>query len=235
MVINATLNTTLNETLNTTTGVIASKATNFANFLGVFIPLVLFRLWDIIAAPFRNSEMLWIIFPLALTFIVLEFYFDRHGTEELGWAAAVANSLILFIVAIDLIKHSFHYAPPWKVAKVVFLAVFTKETLPIEPQVLILIVFLALLGIFITIVNYFHLLPKKMAFEVSGHPPINFLAFFAIVVVYSTDTAHPVPLDIPALIAGVLLYLILLFIVFSVRRGLRNKLHGSGGRTWVNS
>ena len=83
----------MNETLNGTLNV--SNITAKAIGTGVdvaqsFLPLVLHRMWELVAAPFRHPEMLWILFPLFLTLIVLEFYFDRHGDDELGWAAAVA-------------------------------------------------------------------------------------------------------------------------------------------------
>lgn len=193
-----------------------------------FMPLVLQRLWDLIAAPFRHQEMLWIIFPLLLTLIVLEFYFDRHGDEELGWAAAVANSLVLFIVAIDLVKHSFPGDTPWQVLSQVVLAVFTSAELSLEPQVLILILFVGTLGVIVTLINYYHLLPRKLAFEVSGHPPVNYLAYLAIVIVYTSHTGHAVPLDIPTLVAAALLYVFLLLVFFYVRKMYRRVRHGRG-------
>ena len=197
------------------------------------VPLIFTHLWDLIAAPFRYTEMLWIIFPLALTFLVLEFYFDRHGDEELGWAAAVANALILLIVALDLLKHSFHNATPWVVLKEIILSIFTDATLPLPPQNLILIVFLGVLGVGITVINYYHLLPRKLAFEMSSHPPVNFLAYFAITIVYSAGTAHEIPLTIPTLIAGVLLFFLVLLLVFLIRRGVQNVFLGRGrGGNW---
>lgn len=196
-----------------------------------FVPLVFMRLWDLAMAPFREPEMLWIIFPLLLTLIVLEFYFDRHGDDELGWAAAVANSLILFIVAMDLIRHSFPGETPWQVFKDLGVAAFTDATLPLEPQVLLLILFIGALGVGITVVNYYHLLPRKLAFEISGHPPVNFLAYFAIAIVYSSGKGHPIPLDLATLLGGVVLYLLLLLAVFSVKRAFRRLIAGSAGRS----
>ena len=215
----------MNETVNTTGEIVntpdmVGKAGEVAASGWEYIPLILERMWDLISAPFKHHEMLWILLPLILTFVVLEFYFNRHRDDELGWAAAVANSLILFIVAIDLLKHSFHYASPFVVFKEVGVAAFTEATLPLAPQVFIMIIFLGLLGIVITIVNYYHLLPSKLMFEVSGHPPVNFLAFMAIVIVYTTGTDHAVPLDIPTLIAGVVVYVIVLYAMHLVRRSL---------------
>lgn len=185
-----------------------------------FVSLVFDRLWDLVTAPYHHPEMLWIIIPLAFTFIVMEFYFSRHRDEELGWGAAVANSLILIIVAIDLLKHSFHYAPPWTVLKEILLAAFGDVHLELAPQVVLLILFLGALGLAITIINYFHLLPRKVAFELSGHPPINFLAYFAIAIVYSTSGTHEIPFDIATLIAGALLFIIIIMIVFGLRKSI---------------
>jgi hypothetical protein len=226
----AVANLSLNASLNATNATLLDKASDVASVAQSFLPLVLSRMWDLVAAPFRNQEMLWIIFPLLLTFIVLEFYFDRHGDEELGWAAAVANSLILLIVALDLLKHGFHQATPWAVLREIALAIFTDSTLPLEPQVLLLILFVGALGVAITLINYYHLLPRKLAFEVSGHPPMNYLAYFAIVIVYSTGTTHEIPLDLATLIAGALLYVMLLVLFFFARRFVRNAFGGSGGR-----
>ena len=173
-----------------------------------FIPLLFSRLWD------------WIIFPLLFTLIVMEFYYDRNRNEELGWGSAIANSLILIIVSIDLLKHAFHYASPFVVLKEIGAAIFSDAVLPLEPQVLILILFLGILGISITIVNYFHLMPRKLAFIISGHPPVNYLAYFAIVIVYSTGTSHPVPFDIITLIAGAVLFVLLCVVFFSIKKGI---------------
>jgi len=219
-----------NEIINTTLAKVSEKASDAAAVAHSFLPLIFIRLWDLVAAPFRNPQMLWIIFPLFFTFIVMEFYFERHGDEELGWGAAVANSLILIIVSIDLIRHSFHQAAPWEVLREIALAIFGDQELPVAPVVLILVLFLGALGLAITLINYFHLLPRKLAFELSGHPPINFLAYFSIAIVYSVGTEHEIPLDIPALIAGVILFLLLLLAVFGLRRLFGRFLGGRGSR-----
>ena len=229
---NITADALANATAPLTNLSLLDKASGAAAVAQGIIPLILARLWDLVAAPFRHPEMLWIIFPLALTFIVLEFYFDRHGDEELGWAAAVANALILLIVALDLLKHSFSNATPWVVVKEIALAAFTDATLPLPSQNLILILFLAALGVAITIINYYHLLPRKLAFEMSSHPPVNFLAYFAIAIVYSAGTETEIPLDIPTLIAGALLFFLVLVLVFLIRRGVSNFFVGQGRGNW---
>lgn len=227
-VVNETLNASVNATSNATSllNETIMKAADAAVTMQSFLPLVFVRLWELLSAPFRHQEMLWIIFPLFFTLIVMEFYYDRHDDEELGWGAALANSLILIIVSIDLLKHSFHYATPFVVLKEIVLAAFTDANLPLAPQVLILILFLGALGLTITIINYYHLLPRKMAFIISGHPPINFLAYFAIAIVYSTGTSHEIPFDIATLAAGFLLFIVILVIVFSIKKFVQRILGG---------
>jgi hypothetical protein len=228
MAVSTAVNETVNATLNASAPV-ASNATTLLNetiakagivatVFQSFVPLVLLRLWDLIAAPFRHTEMLWIIIPLFFTLIVMEFYYDRHADEEMGWGAAVANSLVLIFVAIDLIKTAFSGATPWTVLKDIVLSIFTSSSLPIEPQVLILVLFIGALGISITLINYFHLLPRKIAFIISSHPPVNYLAYFAIAIVYSTETTNPIPFDLATLIAGAILFVLILLVVFGLKK-----------------
>jgi hypothetical protein len=203
-------NETLNETL--------MKVNETAVAAPSFIALVFVRLWELIIAPLRETEMLWIIFPLIFTLLVMEFYYARHRDEELGWGAAIANSMVLIFVAIDLIKTAYNYATPWAVAKNVVLAIFGEGSLAIPVQVFILISFIFLLGLGLTIINYFHLMPRQVAYVVSGHPPVNFLAYFAIIIVYSAKTEHAIPFDMATLVAGAILFILILVIVFSVRK-----------------
>jgi hypothetical protein len=216
MALNGTFNVTVNSTFNATNSSIltAERVVSVQSF----VPLVFSRLWDLIAAPFRHGEMLWIILPLFFTLIVMEIYYDRHRDEELGWGSALANSLVLVFVAIDLIKTSFDHATPWEVFSQCMVAAFTDASLEVPSQVVLLILFLGVLGIAVTIINYFHLLPRKMMYVISGHPPINFLAYFAIAIVYSTGSAHEIPFDMATLIAGALLFVILCLIVFGIKK-----------------
>lgn len=206
----------LNSTLLNATGTVAGPGFFASTF--TFLLAVLASLWDLVAAPFRHGEMLWIVLPLIFSLVVMEFYFERHWDEELGWAAAVANSLILIFVAIDLIKTAFGAVTPWHFLRMVLLAALGEGSIPISPQVLILILFVGFLGVSFTLVNYLHLLPKKIAFSVSGHPPINYLAYFAIAIVYSQETGRPIPFDLATFVAGGLLFILLLVLVFIVKK-----------------
>jgi hypothetical protein len=220
---NATVDATSNVTAaaNSTLSKAAGQAAELLPATQSFFPLIFIRLWDLLAAPFRHGEMFWIIIPLFFTLIVMEFYYDRHDDEELGWGATVANSLVLIFVAIDLVKESFGRQTPWTVGKSVVLAFFSDGALPVSFQVVLLIGFLGALGLVLTLISYFHLMPRKIMFNIAGHPPVNFLAYFAIAIVYSTNSSHPIPLDLATCVAGVLLFLIILFVVFGLKRTAR--------------
>lgn len=189
-----------------------------SGFLWV-IAAVISRFWELVSAPFVHTQMQWIIIPLILTFFLTEFYFFRHTDEELGWNAALVNSLVLVFVAIDLTKTVFHDQPPLMVAKLFGQSLSTGENL----SMFLVIIFIGCLGFGLAAINYFHLLPRKIAFILSSHPPINFIAYFAIVMVYSTNDGAPLPLDSYTVAAAVILFTILMAIIFMLQRVLGSR------------
>jgi hypothetical protein len=191
----------------------------FVSIFTTLIPSVASRFWDLVSAPFYHSHMQWIIIPLILTFLLTEFYFFRHTDEELGWNAALINSMVLVFVAIDLTKTVFDEAPPLEVARLFGTALTTGEHI----SMFLVIIFIGGLGLGLAVINYFHLLPRKIAYMLSSHPPINFIAYFAIVQVYSRKAGHPVPLDTYTVIAATLLFTILVAIIFALQKLLGSK------------
>ncbi len=193
---------------------IGSSANILLSFFTVGIPSIIFRFWDLIAAPFKHTHMQWIIIPLIATFVISEFYFFRHTEEELGWNAALMNSLVLVFVAIDLTKTVFDHASPWEVLKLFFGGLSTGEHL----GSFLVIGFVGGLGLALVIINYFHMLPRKMAYTLSSHPPVNFIAYFAVVMVYSAKDGDPIPLNGYTVIAATLLFILVLAAVFWTQR-----------------
>jgi len=123
----------------------------------------------------------------------MEFYFARYREEELGWNTAFGNTLVLIFVTIDLAKH-----------------VYYKTQLTVTPETAIVIAIL-FLGILMTSVDYWHLLPKKIAYDVSSKLPINFIAYAAIILVY-TDRSY-IPLDYITGIAFLFILVVLAILV----------------------
>ncbi|MBT4334245.1 hypothetical protein HOD61_00300 [archaeon] len=154
------------------------------------MPLVLERTIEIAKSPIINTEMIWLLAPLIITLLAMEFYFGRYKDEELGWNSAYGNALVLVFVSASLAKHIYMNELYFSLVKLSAVAV---------------VIFM---GLELMFIDFFHILPKKIAFNISSKVPINFLAFVAIVLVYTE-----LPLDNITLIAFVVLLLLLLMFI----------------------
>ncbi len=125
------------------------------------------RIIEIVNSPIKTLEMLWLLVPLLLTLFLMELYFGRYQDEELGWNTAFGNVILLIFVAAYLANHIYTNELYFDVTKITVTAT------------------VILFGIILMIVDFFHLLPKKIAFQISSKLPINFLAFSAIILVYT--------------------------------------------------
>lgn len=143
--------------------------------------LIVDRFIDLVTAPINFPDMLWILTPLFLTTIFIELYFARYKFEELGWNSAYGNVLILIFVAIDLFR---------------YLAVHNELTYISARNMLVIT--LTLFGIVMTVANFLHFWSKEVAFGISGKLPVNFIAFMAVLIIYSN-----LPIDFVTLIASV--------------------------------
>jgi len=137
------------------------------------------RLGDVALAPINHVEMLWIITPMIITLVMMELYFGRYKKEELGWNSAVANSLVLVFVSVDLLRRVYGDD-----GFLDFLTtdLFSSVDVPIKTVIAIAILFYGVLLLFF---NFFHIFPKKFAFFISSSLPVNFIAYMAIVLIYA--------------------------------------------------
>lgn len=148
------------------------------------------RFLEILLAPYQHPEMLWIGIPLLITIFMMEFYFARYRGEELGWNTAYGNAIVLIFVSVDLIRHTYIVGE---------LFYFNIKTFAL---------FLLIVdGLILTLINFYHLLPKNFAFGLSSKLPINFLAYCAIIFIYTE-----IPADMFTL-GGLFLFLLLLYII----------------------
>jgi len=153
-------------------------------------PLIFERTIDIIKSPIINTEMLWLLTPLIIALLAMEFYFGRYRDEELGWNSAYGNALVLVFVSASLAKYIYMNELYFSLVKLSAVAV------------------LIFTGLELMFIDFFHILPKKIAFGISSKIPINFLAFMAIILVYTE-----LPIDKITLLAFlVLLIFLILFI-----------------------
>lgn len=196
---NHSVNASLNETLTNATSTATSSmdvGTAVALLFTVLIPEVLTRFFAFIAAPFVYPLMWWLLIHLILTFTLFEFYFERHEDEDLGWTAALANSVVMIFVSAELLRELYgHGGTPFSVFMDVVrdylaLGLFNEQMIIVS-----LIFFLGVMGITTAVINYYHLLPRSISFVVSGHKTVNLLAYFLIVVTYRFADGNPLPLD----------------------------------------
>lgn len=112
--------------------------------------------------------MIWILAPLLVSLLLMELYFDRYKNEELGWNTALGNSLVLIFVSLDLLRF-----------------LYTHSMLEYVTLYSALVIAVVLLGVVLTVMTYFHVLPKKAAFGLSSRLPINIIAYLAVVIIYA--------------------------------------------------
>lgn len=126
------------------------------------------RLWEIMKAPADFPEMLWVLVPLVVTILLTEFYFSRYKYEERGWGSYFGNSMILIFVSFNLLGY-----------------LYKNGVLMINIIDTAFSASIGIIGLVLLIFNFFHALPEKLAFGISSIMPVNFLAYMAIIIVYS--------------------------------------------------
>lgn len=190
---NATVNATVNATLNASTNATVDVGTATQLFFSVVIPEILSRFWVFVSAPFVYPDMWWLLIHLVLTFVLFEFYFDRHREEDLGWTAALANSIVVIFVSMELLRKMYHHdmSPLQVFSQVIRDALAGADHMGLVTLILLLGGF----GVATAVINYFHFLPRRVAFLVSGHKTVNLLAYFLIVVVWRSTHGVPIELD----------------------------------------
>ncbi len=196
------MNATANATLNAT----ASGAAAHGPWLtSTFLPTLVERIADLVAAPFLYPQMVYIITPMLVTLVLMEFYFGRYKDEELGWNTAVGHALVLIFVGIDLLKTVYPGVAPSVMASQVWHAL---QSSPGEAITTVIAAAVLAYGAFLLLLDFFHWLPKGLAFFVSGTLQVDILAYIAIVLVYTNNAkAHPIPLDWYTLLAAIVLFL----------------------------
>lgn len=160
------------------------------------------RFLEIIFSPLNYKDMLWILAPMMVTFILIEFYFGIYVEETLGWNTAFGNSLVLLFVSLDLGRKL--YENGW---------VYDNNI----KTLIVLIIFGE--AILLAILDFFHLIPERFAFKISGSLPINFSAVSAIILVYTDIRVDFITISS--------LVLLLIFMILSI--GLMHKIEPKVG------
>ena len=204
---NETVNTMVNATVNATASPVATASQYLTT---VFIPTLLDRLARLFAAPFEHPQMIYIITPMLITLVLMEFYFGRYDKEELGWNTAVGHALVLIFVSVDLIKTIYPNMAPLSLLSKAWFNITNFSTQSGEALSTLITAAIFTLGILLLISDFFHWLPKKLAFFLSGTLQINLVAYLGIVIVYTHNTGtNPMPLDWYTLLAAFLVFIVL--------------------------
>ncbi len=175
---------------------------SIATFFGELfegIQLVLERSVNILEQPFLSTDMLWILLPLLATLFLIELYFGRYRRETLGWNSAVGNSLVLFFVAVNLFSYLY------RSNLLISVSLIDPNMISIAVIKSIITFFILLESILLIVLNFFHLMPRNLAFGISSALMINFIGVIAIIHVYS-DT---LPFDIIAVLASLVIFIAL--------------------------
>jgi len=151
-------------------------------------------------APSQHSEMIWIVLPLLIVIFSMTFYFSKYKEEELGWNTALGNSLILIFVSIDLFRTIFNITSPGNIQNFGIYSIAT------------FIVFLLFLeGVLLLLVNFTHLLPKKIAYFLSSPLSVNLTAYVLICLIYSK-----MQINIISIISTIIFFILLLLVFLTI-------------------
>ena len=163
------------------------------------------RIIEIILAPALNPSMFWIIVPLICTLLLMTFYFGAHRREELGYSSAVANSVVLLFVGVDLFRHVFNLTTPGSVLN-----------FQLHPISTIICFAVMLEAITLMFASFFKSLPKQITFFFCAPVSVNLQAYLAIAIVYTNIT-----LDLYTLAAAAVLFIVIYFVLRMIQFGQR--------------
>lgn len=152
------------------------------------------RFYELLTIPARNPDVLWTIVPLLIATVIMFVYFQKYKEEELGWNSAVANSLVAVFVSVSLLRHVYFITSPGSILN------FTQY---LSKTIFSLLLFFT--AFILLVVNFSHVLPKKVAYYASSPLTINLISYVVIIFVYSN-----IPFD--------LVTFFILLIVFAVFR-----------------
>lgn len=154
--------------------------------------LVWERVVTLFLFPFDQPEYIPAVIPIFVGLVVMETYFGRYKHEDLGWNSAVSNSALLITTSLTLI-YRLELAPH-----------------PTSHRAVVAYSILAL-GTTIMLLNFYHLWPEEIAFNISSSFLTYTGAYIAIAAVYSELPAtRPTAVAIAAVLLAFYIFFTLL-------------------------
>lgn len=153
------------------------------------VDVVIEKYAAILQFPINHPEMIPSLIPIIMGLIIVAFYYGRYRYEELGWGAAVSNSLLLTSTGISLL---YQLAPDEEVLDYFLTQVMAMiETgltqdiaaSTVDPRFAVAIGIVGF-GAFLVFLDFYHLMPKKLAFNVSSGFMVYTLTYIAVAAIY---------------------------------------------------
>lgn len=120
---------------------------------------------QILQFPINNPEFIPSLIPLFIGLVVLELYFGRYTDEHLGWNSAVSNATLILTTGLTLLYelHSLNISSGPR-----FIVAYS----------------ILFLGLTILVLNFYHLWPAELAYNLSSASLTHTLVYITIAVVY---------------------------------------------------
>ncbi|MBW2992673.1 hypothetical protein KY345_05645 [Candidatus Woesearchaeota archaeon] len=127
-----------------------------------FLQGMLDALWEIVRSPFKEWSVWWFLAPVLILWVILELYFGRYKSEQLGWNTSLANGISLVWINIESMRFLFSNHPE----------PFLLRFIPVS---LILIY-----GGFVIYVSFAHKFSGKVTYALAAPTPIYFLSAISV-------------------------------------------------------
>ncbi len=152
--------------------------------------------------PVHNPDYLPSVLPLLGGLLIVSFYYGRYRYEELGWGAAVSNAFILAATGMVLL----YELPPtgfdWQTLNHQLESVILLETGSLAfsgaDQRFVVAFTIIAVGMVLATINFFHLMPKTIAFFISSGFVVYTTTYITIAWIYTE-----LPLDQGTMIAAI--------------------------------
>ncbi len=178
---------------------------DFQFYLDYIVELVLPRTLEILYKPIILKNLLWIITPLLITLVLIQLYFGRYKNEELGWNTAFGNSVSLLWVTSTLFRFIYEKSNGDLL-----------NTFLLNKERVILISILAIWAIISIILQFFHVLPKKIDFLIYSSIPVYVTSILLVILIIGN-----VPLDLATLYSSVSILLFFSVLFFLIRHHIK--------------
>lgn len=158
---------------------------------------LIFQAKDIFISPWLHPQALWMILPLILILLLIHLYFGRNRSESLGWNSAFGNSISLLWVCVLLSK--------FLIENHGLNAILYQNNVRTNA---ILILILSFWVILLIIINFFHIISKRITFIISSTDTVYILSYILISLIITEK-----PLNTKTLLASFFLFITMILLL----------------------